>query len=187
MSDGFDGFPVADASAQLAGEAPGANPRRSHRLAFIVTVLVVGVVLVLLPVAIVSMAQTLGEQESELVFNLFTGEAVDAGAPVSPNAVFVNLTVKSVDEAEGIVSIIASGHQVCPAVCPQINGTIYSLGSDRARRHGLPPSADSSYRRNQVRTPSRSSSRSRARRSATPSTPTRWCSASPLRSRCPTA
>ena len=78
----------------------------------------------------------------ETGFNLFTGEAIDAGAPVNPNAVFVNLLVKKIDESDGLVTLIASGHQVCPAVCPQINGTFYSLGSDSARRHGLPPSAD---------------------------------------------
>ncbi len=33
------------------------------------------------------------------------------------------------------------GHRVCPAVCPALAGTLYALGSDSARRHGLPPSA----------------------------------------------
>jgi hypothetical protein len=141
VGDGLDSTFLDAAEAQPVDAAQAADVQRRHRLAFVVTGLVVLFVLVMLPVAIASMVQTLGEQESEIGFNLLTSDAVDASAPIAPDAVFVNLLVKKIDESEGLVTLIASGHQACPSVCPQVNATFYALGSDSAVRHGVPPSA----------------------------------------------
>jgi hypothetical protein len=110
-------------------------------VAFALTMVLVLGTLALIPVALVSMAQALWGQEAVRVYDLFTGQEVDANQPLEPDAAFVNLTATNLDEGSRIATLTFSGHRVCPAVCPPITVTFYSLGSDAARRRGLPPSA----------------------------------------------
>jgi hypothetical protein len=123
------------ASPQTAGS------RRRYLAAFIVTVVVVIIVLGLLPSALVSMYRELRGQAIDQVYDLFTGEEVAVDQTFGPDTAFVNVTVTNLDEASRTATLTVSGHRVCSAICPPTTGTFFSLGSDSARRRGLPPSA----------------------------------------------
>jgi hypothetical protein len=104
-------------------------------------VVVVIIVLGLLPSALVSMYRELRGQAIDQVYDLFTGEEVAVDQTFGPDTAFVNVTVTNLDEASRTATLTVSGHRVCPAICPPTTGTFFSLGSDSARRRGLPPSA----------------------------------------------
>jgi hypothetical protein len=136
------------------GEAPEAAPdgepeasesqppiHRRALAAFIVTVVVVVAVLAMLPVALISMASEMRGQATDSVYDLFSGKPIETGQVAAPDTAFVNVTVTQLDEASRTATLTVSGHRVCPAACPPITGTFYSLGSDSAQRRGLPPSA----------------------------------------------
>ena len=98
-------------------------------------------VLALLPTALVSMVGELRGQSATPVFDLFTGAPIDAEQAFAGDAAYVNVAVTNLEEGARLATLTVSGHRVCRAVCPAITGTFYSLGSDTARRLGLPPSA----------------------------------------------
>jgi hypothetical protein len=114
---------------------------RKPLIALVVTVLVVIVVLGLLPTMLTSMVEELEGQSGDHIYDLFTGQVVDPNRIVGPDAAFVNIAVTNLDEAAQLATLTVSGNRVCPAICPRMTGTFYSLGSDAARRRGLPPSA----------------------------------------------
>jgi hypothetical protein len=126
--------------AYVAGPQ-SAGSRRRYLAAFIVTVAVVIIVLGLLPSALVSMYRELRGQAIDQVYDLFTGEEVAVDRTFGPDTTFVNVTVASLDELTRTATLTVSGHRVCSAICPPTTGTFFSLGSDSARRRGLPPSA----------------------------------------------
>lgn len=99
------------------------------------------IVLALLPPALISLVSELRGQHTDRIYDLFTGMEMAHDQPIAPNATFVNITVTKLDGANGIASLTLSGHRICPALCPELTGTLYSLGNDSARRHGMPPSA----------------------------------------------
>jgi hypothetical protein len=123
-------------------ERPKREFRRRPLVALIITVAVVIAVLGLLPATLASMIEELRGQGSDRIYDLFTGQEVDPNRTVGPDAAFVNITVTDLDEARLMATLTISGNRVCQAVCPPITGTFFSLGSDSARRRGLPPSAD---------------------------------------------
>jgi hypothetical protein len=110
--------------------------------AFALTMMVALVTLALAPVALISMGEAMWGQGEARIYDLFTGQQVDANEPLPADAAFVNLTATDLDEGTRVVSLTVSGHRVCGAVCPPITGTFFSLGSDAERRRGLPPSAE---------------------------------------------
>ena len=122
-----------------AAVSPGS--RRRYLVAFWITVAVVIIVLAMLPTALDSMIGELRGQASTPVYDLFTGAEVAPNQNFSPNTAFVNITVTGLDETSRAATLIVSGHRVCPAVCPALTATLYSLGSDATQRRGLPPSA----------------------------------------------
>jgi hypothetical protein len=125
-----------------SGTAATAGSRRRYLGAFLLTVLILLIVLASLPPALISMADELHSQTMEHSFDLFTGAEVADDQPIAANATYVNILVTKLDEANNVASLTLSGHRVCPADCPALTATLYSLGNDAARRHGLPPSAE---------------------------------------------
>ena len=134
---------VAQGGEETLSTATAAQPdeRRRYLAAFAMTVLILALVLALLPPAFISMFQELREQQTDHAYDIFTGEEVAHDLPIAPNATFVNILVTKLDAAGGVAALTISGHRFCPALCPALTGTLYALGSDSARRHGLPPSA----------------------------------------------
>jgi hypothetical protein len=122
---------------------PAALPadRRRYLAAYIVTVIILVLVLAMLPPAFISMIQELRDQQTDHAYDLFSGAEIEHDQPIAPDATFVNIMVTKLDEVSGTASLTISGHRICPALCPALTGTLYSLGNDSARRHGLPPSA----------------------------------------------
>lgn len=115
--------------------------RRRPLMAFIFTILVVLVVMVMLPTTITSMVLELQEQAGVQVYDLFTADVIDADAIVGPETAFANVAVTNIDEANRMASLTISGHRICEEICPDLQATFYSIGNDAARRRGLPPSA----------------------------------------------
>jgi hypothetical protein len=132
---------VFEATASEQAKPESTAGERRYLAAFVTTVIVLMVVLILLPMALSSMWGELRGQGTERVYDLFTGTEVAHDAPIPTNATFVNITVNKLDEANGVAALTLSGHRVCPALCPALTATFYSIGHDAARRHGLPPSA----------------------------------------------
>lgn len=130
---------AAGGAPQGTGDAPAINTRALA--AFVITTLVVIAVLAMLPAALASMVKEMRGQETDQIYDLFTGAETDPDEPISPDTAFVNITAMSLDEGRRMAMLTVSGHRVCPAICPEITGTFYSLGNDAARRRGLPPSA----------------------------------------------
>lgn len=120
---------------------PEPEKRLPYLAAFAGTVLILLICLVALPPAVSSIVHEVREQGADREYDVFTGALVDHDQPIPTNATFVNIVITRIDEASGLASLTLSGHRVCPALCPALTGTLYSLGNDAARRHGLPPSA----------------------------------------------
>ena len=131
----------ADSDVSETGSRLSPGARRRYRVALVITVAVVVAVLALLPTALVSMVGELRGQSATPVFDLFTGAPIDAEQAFAGDAAYVNVAVTNLEEGARLATLTVSGHRVCRAVCPAITGTFYSLGSDTARRLGLPPSA----------------------------------------------
>jgi hypothetical protein len=127
------------AAEGLDAASPG--PRRKPLLAFIFTLAVVVVVLVMLPAAVESMVMELRGQAADHIYDLFTGQEVDVAKIVGPETAFANVTVTNLDEASRMATLTVYGNRVCEAVCPELTATFYSIGNESARRRGLPPSA----------------------------------------------
>ncbi len=123
--------------------ADGVGPRLHPKplAAFILTVFVIIFVMVMLPATVESMIDELRGQATDQIYDLFTGQEVDATKMVSPEAAFANITVTNLDETTRMATLTISGNRVCAAVCPELTATFYSIGNDAARRRGLPPSA----------------------------------------------
>jgi hypothetical protein len=126
-----------------ASAVAGAEPRlkRKPLAAFIFTLAVVLVVLVMLPATVESMVVELRGQATDHVYDLFTGQAIDPAKTVGPEAAFANVTVTNLDEASRMATLTVYGNRVCDAACPEVTATFYSIGNESARRRGLPPSA----------------------------------------------
>jgi hypothetical protein len=134
--------PPPDAGEETVVESvQTAGSRRRYLAAFIVTVVVVGIVLGLLPSALVSMFRELRGQAIDSVYDLFTGAEVNVDQTFGPDTAFVNVTVTNLDESSRTATLTISGHRVCGAICPPTTGTFFSLGNEAAERRGLPPSA----------------------------------------------
>jgi hypothetical protein len=134
--------PPPDAGEEAVVESvQTAGSRRRYLAAFIVTVVVVGIVLGLLPSALVSMFRELRGQAIDSVYDLFTGAEVNIDQTFGPDTAFVNVTVTNLDESSRTATLTISGHRVCGAICPPTTGTFFSLGNEAAERRGLPPSA----------------------------------------------
>jgi hypothetical protein len=136
-----DAHAVETEDIASAEPAETASSRRRYLSAFALTVLILAIVLATLPPALISMADELRGQNTEHIYDLFTGAEVEDDQPIAANATFVNVSVTKLDEANGVASLTLSGHRVCQSPCSTLTATLYSLGNDSARRHGLPPSA----------------------------------------------
>jgi len=133
--------PPSDLTPEPAEAAPEPELRRRPLMAFIFTVLVVAVVMIMLPTTVTSMVLELREQAGDQIYDLFTAEAIDADTLVGPETAFANVAVTNIDESSRMATLTISGHRVCEEICPEMNATFYSIGYDAARRRGLPPSA----------------------------------------------
>jgi hypothetical protein len=137
------GVPQAEArnaAAETTGD-PAPGSRRRNLIAFIITVVVVLIVLALLPTVVVSLSDEMRGQDFSRVYELFTGQVIDPGEIPATDAAFVNITATNLNEGRRVVTLTVSGNRVCPALCPPVTATFYSLGSEAAQRRGLPPSA----------------------------------------------
>jgi hypothetical protein len=115
--------------------------RRWYRLALGATILLVIGVLILLPVAIVSMRTVLGKVYDPL-FDLRTGQPLsEAEAHAAEDeGHYVNLGITSLDPATGTLTLAVSGNRICSGGCPKLVLTFVSLDDDADQRRGLPPS-----------------------------------------------
>lgn len=136
-------LPTVDAADSVAPPEKESPPglRRRPLMAFIFTILVVAVVMIMLPTTVTSMVLELQEQAGVQIYDLITAEAIDPDALIGPETAFANIAVTNIDEANRMASLTISGHRICEAICPELNATFYSIGNDAARRRGLPPSA----------------------------------------------
>jgi hypothetical protein len=142
-SEGDEPSPASPSQPAATQDEIPLPPLNRHlsRFALILVGLMLLVVLAMVPVALLSLADELLGQDADFVYDMRTGQQVDADQVVDPETAFVNLTMTNLDEARRIASMTVSGHRVCGAICPPITGTFFSLGNDAARRRGLPPSA----------------------------------------------
>jgi hypothetical protein len=131
-----------DDDAVPAGEPLPPPHRHWYRLALVATLLMVGVVIALLPLAVTSMQEVLG-RGSDPLYDLVTGQPVDPATVLAAedDAVYFNLGIVGLDEDTGLLTIAVSGNRHCPGPCPTTTMTLAALDDDADQRRGLPPSA----------------------------------------------
>jgi hypothetical protein len=139
----IDDLSASDYGAGDPKDEPTPEPenRLRYLAAFVGTVIILIICLAALPPAISSIVSEVRGQGTDHEYDVFTGAEISHDQPIPANATFINIVVTKIDESSGLASLTLSGHRICPALCPALTGTLYSLGNDSARRHGLPPSA----------------------------------------------
>jgi hypothetical protein len=138
--DGGDELEVGDGP-------PGAAPppvQRRPRAAFVAGVIMLGITIVLLPIAIGSIFVELVLPAEAAVY--FLGDQPPRAVPgtaAAPRATatYLNIAVVAIDEAKGLATLRISGNRACGVGCPHLQLALYSLSGVLARRVGLPPSA----------------------------------------------
>ena len=125
-----------------AGDPQPTPHRQWYRLGLAVTLLMVGAVIALLPLAVTSMQEVLGHGPDTL-YDLVTGQPVDPAQMIEAeeDAVYINLGIIGLDEGTGLLTIAVSGNRHCPGPCPATTLTFTGLDDDADQRRGLPPSA----------------------------------------------
>jgi hypothetical protein len=134
---------MSDAAAEAA-EAPDKPRHRRviHRFALLQTLLVVTVVLIALPIAFNSMrSELLGKQE-RLLYQFPSGQPMlDNDATAAPaNLSYLNIAAEDLNEEEGSVTFVISGHRSCGEACAEVELTFFSVEDDAHMRRALPPS-----------------------------------------------
>ena len=116
--------------------------RHWYRLALAATLLMVGAVIALLPLAVTSMQEVLGRGADPL-YDLVTGHPVDLTTVLAAEdeAIYFNLGIVGLDESTGLLTIAVSGNRHCQGPCPAATMTLTALDDDADQRRGLPPSA----------------------------------------------
>jgi len=132
---------MVETSAATTEAAPERVGR--HRVGLAATAILVGVVLVALPFAIRSMVVELFGRQQDALYDLMTNEVVPptVGELDGPHRSYVNIAVVDIDETTGTATLALSGNRECPAACPTVAVTLFSLDDNAAQRRGLPPSA----------------------------------------------
>ena len=135
---------MSDEPASPRSAAPATRwrqPRHGHRLAFVLTLLLIVVVVVSLPFALESMrTQLFGDQVGDL-YDLVTGQPLPPVAParaVSPS--FISLSLVRLDLGAQLVSLSIAAARTCPTTCPTLDLTLYAVANTAAARRGVAPS-----------------------------------------------
>ena len=121
---------------------PQPTPHRHwYRLGLVATLLMVGAVIALLPLAVTSMQEVLG-RGSDTLYDLVTGQPVTPAAVTTAEegAIYINLGLIGLDENTGVLTIAVSGNRHCTGPCPATTMTLAALDDDADQRRGLPPS-----------------------------------------------
>src|SRR5690242_15271108 len=90
------------------------QPRHGHRLAFVLTLLLIVVVVVSLPVALASMRTQLFGEQAGALYDLVTGRVVtaaDADRARSPS--FFSISIVHIDEGTQVVSLSIAARRTC--------------------------------------------------------------------------
>jgi hypothetical protein len=114
---------------------------RTNRVWFVLTAVLVGLVIVLLPMAILSMRDEALDQGQSNVYDFFTGQEFDFAASVPTDGAFMNITVTDIAGSRGVATLTVSGNRACGTACRPITVGLFAIGHDAARRLGFPPSA----------------------------------------------
>lgn len=120
---------------------PDTGTKRTNRLLFILTAALVLLVVVLLPMAVISLRNEVRDQARSNVYDFLTGQEFDFAATVPTDAAFVNIAVTAIDETRGLATFTVSGNRACNAPCAPVTAGLFAIGQDASRRLGLPPSA----------------------------------------------
>jgi len=131
-----------DASPSRAARAARLKqPRHGHRLALVLTLVLIAVVVVSLPFALGSIrTQLFGTQTSD-VYDLVSGQALtpaDAARTLSQS--FVTISIVNIDEATQVASLSIAANRTCPTTCLTLDVTLFAVANNAAVRRGLPPS-----------------------------------------------
>jgi hypothetical protein len=119
------------------------SPLRRHRVALVVTVLLVATVLALLPRTVQSLVvELLGEPENTLyeVTPERTIVAVQSGRRTE-SAIYAAVVVAGIDESARVATLRISGQRACTPTCPAAKLVFFAVQDDAATRRALPSSA----------------------------------------------
>ena len=123
---------------------PGAlrqQPHHGHRLAFVLTLVLIVVVLVSLPFALGSIRTQLFGEQTGASYDLVSGKALtpaDAADTLSQS--FVTISIVDINEGAQTVSLSIAADRTCPSTCPTLDVTLFAVANNAAVRRGLPPS-----------------------------------------------
>src|SRR4051812_16899962 len=123
--------------SDAAGEAADAPHRPKHRhvvhrLALLQMLLVVIVVLIALPVAFNSMRSELLGRQERILYQFPGGQPMldndETAAPA--NLSYLNIAAEDLDEEEGSITFVISGHRACGDTCAEVELTFFSVEDD---------------------------------------------------------
>ena len=133
--------------AEAASAEKPKKPHR-HRVALVVTALLVAFVVLTLPFVIFSIVVELLGKPEELRYSL------TAERPLLPalagnrqqSGSYLNILIDDLDEAKRVATLRISGQRACATNCPALTIVFVSAGDDAAQRAAMPPSASISIR-----------------------------------------
>jgi len=164
----------ADAAPALPAAALGSVQQIGYRLALILIGLLALTVIISLPLAIRSIANTWFGELQPTLYDL----AADAPmapvvtGPAAPNRSNFTLTIVNLDPMTSQATIAVSGNRICTTSCPQFDVTFFALDDNATERRGFPPPQPRSrFCRPTGSSASRSPCRSAVSRVCTRSTP----------------
>jgi hypothetical protein len=123
----------------VAPESPAAR----HRVALLVTAVLVVAGLILLPRTLQSLAQELLGEPLHSLYQVTPERTI---VPVRPDrrpqsALYANIAVAGIDEATRVATLRLSGNRACSPTCPATRLLFFALQDDAAERWALPASA----------------------------------------------
>lgn len=128
--------------ANPAPETP-APPRHRHRLALLVTVVLVATVVALLPRTLHSLvAELLGEPEHTL-YEVTPERTIVQVRPTrrQVSTLYATIVFAGIDESSRVATLRISGHRPCTPTCPAVKLVLFAVQDDAAQRRALPSSA----------------------------------------------
>lgn len=123
-------------------EAPE-PPRHRHRVALVVTAMLVVAVIALLPRTLASIGSQLLGATVQPLYEVTPERTIVAVRPgrLTDSAIYASIVVAGIDEATRVATLRISGNRACSPTCPARKLVFFAVQDDAAQRRALPSSA----------------------------------------------
>lgn len=112
-----------------------------YRIALVISLALAIAGIVMLPFVAHSMYVALTTERRATHYDLSTGEPLDPDLVDPGGSQYLNISVISIDPANGALNLAISGNRSCPGECAAVRLSFLSLDRDASQRRGLSPFA----------------------------------------------